>query len=319
MKTYFAERGITSTSATTIANYAQERKEAIMSTLRSVSLVDEFKDVVGVDCPTKKVKAGITPEQLSHYTELAAEAASYDRLCAWLREAVKAKEALLIEARNEMCEIPYDAPVHQDIEDVMRGYTRPVLHNVTEEEVLSEFSVAELAEYYGCNSEAAVYGNLAHQDAPFNEARREFFNAVAAPYEVDDTLITQKTPTCTAEQVDQVFAALQAKQRHFNAQFNSYKRRIKNRMDELSDKYRTQYETELRQYRTLRSTIQAELMDTYKKELAEYDEKVTVLRNEFETAKAAKIKSISDLKIVIPKALEDIFARLDKALTASKL
>lgn len=315
-------RGITMTSAQTIHNFAKEKREALLTQLKGISFVDEFRDKVGVDCPNKKVKSGISAEKAATIVATAQKIADYDRLCAWLGEAVKAKNALINKV-NLLVTDNYDvpapiAPERMSVQEYAKSkgieFKRPTKREVSIGDVLAEFSVKELAEYYGSNSESAVYGNLIHKGAPINEARMELHKAIASPYEITTELICSFSPTVLVDDVEHIFTELQGLQRSYNAQHNAFEARIKNRLSELQRDADVEYLKAYNDYTNLKRSLEQDLNREYDLKVLEYEEANEKHIAGFNQWQADQVAEVASLKIAIPEALDPLFTELDKEL-----
>ena len=90
---YFSDHGLTSTSASHLADIAQEVVAADEAMLRNMTFVTATLDIVGsASLSGKTVNIGYDDTQLGEVRRLLGEIASMNAFCAWMREAIKAKD-----------------------------------------------------------------------------------------------------------------------------------------------------------------------------------------------------------------------------------
>ncbi len=131
---YFGDTGLTSTSANHIANMA---KESVRNTANELSGISFFSSTVSLlsGGNSQKAKIGSTREELNDIQRFLEAIGEVNALCAWLREAIKARERLLEEVKRMTLEgycknVLGGVEVPQqdtNIDDWMKakGYTRP--------------------------------------------------------------------------------------------------------------------------------------------------------------------------------------------------
>ena len=323
MKQFFTTgKGITMTSAQTIKNYAKEKAEALLAVLNNVSFVNEFRDKFGVDCPSKQVAMGISPEVLDTIESKAAELVSYRWLASWLGEAIDAKTALLKKV-NDLAEVDFaeqnpepEPPIRPNLEDILkeRGIIHPESKVISCADVLAEFSIKDLCNYYGSTSASAVYGQLVHEGRQLNEERRKLAKAVSAPFEIVNETIVKRVPTVSTEEVDKIYASLVSKQRSYNGQHNAIENRIQNRMDELQREANEKYDQEYEEYYRKKTAVLEEIHHDLAQKNEEYSKQHQKWTLSFQEWKREKIAEAANLKIVIPEFLNSVFTKLDEEL-----
>lgn len=333
-------RGITSTSASTIANFSNEKRAALEAVLEKCHFYDITRDLVGTNSTEKLVKKGYLESKTLSLLQIAEKSAQLCALNAWLREAVKAKEVLLKEVSVAYPEDPAperpispDAPVRMRREEYCKEFEielpkAPEHKIVSEDEIVAEFTPAEYAEYIGCNSKSAVFGQLAHADGELNEARKALHEAYEEEFCVTDTMIEHRIPTVSKEIVDKVFTQFQSKQRAYNAEYNAWKNRIKKTTLVRQHQYAKEYAEANAEYRKALNDLDKAIRDKYEAEkesylkaVEEYDaarDKWLTDKAEYEqrilTFRKEEQERISALKILIPDSLQAIFTELDNEL-----
>lgn len=90
---FFSEKGVTSTSASHLADLAQETILGNEAKLKNMSFITTKVDIVGsLSESGKTVSLGYDEKSLSEVKGLLEEIAEMNAFCAWMREAIKAKE-----------------------------------------------------------------------------------------------------------------------------------------------------------------------------------------------------------------------------------
>ena len=102
---FFGEHGLTSTSANHLANIAQEKIVSNEAKLRNLNFVTTTVDIVGSPADSGKViNKGYDEAQLGEIRGLLAEIADMNAFCAWIREAIRAKDTEL----EDLTEMGYE-------------------------------------------------------------------------------------------------------------------------------------------------------------------------------------------------------------------
>lgn len=284
---FFGETGLTATSANHIANIAKEfitnteqEMEAVQFYTTSINLIGQDKEsVLHIGSDAEFVK--LIPQKLA----LVAEAKS---LIAWLREAIKAKERLTNEVKafslKEYCE-------SHNIEQTKLPKREPEL---TEEEVIATYSIKDRNRFYALEAKAATIGKYIHPSGNYSEARKDLYKKLNSPKEVNgsgrDMVIRTFQPSVSAEEIDDVFFALQRLHRETQAELNAMKHKV-----EL--------------------TIQQDAMEKqniYNAEYQQYAAEQESLLNKLHRFKMEELKRVQALKIIIPNDLKDIYERMNK-------
>lgn len=284
---FFAENGLTSTSANHVANLAKEYVQDEEMEMNNVRFVNCCVSVIGSSEKTQVVK-GTDDGWFKFFTEMVSGVYEAKSLIAWLREAIKAKEQMLKDIENT------------DIEEWAsdNGITlpsRPVKRSVpTRETLIAGLSVKERNRIFRLETEAAVIGKCIHPSGKFSDARKELHNRLSNPIEIKgegrDALVYSYEPSCDFNAVDNTFFELQKWHRESQAELNS----ILHKIDE--------------QIRNDEITANSDYVEARKAYEREYD----TYRVQFQLWKEQESKRISALKIVIPNELTKIYERVNK-------
>lgn len=284
---YFSDNGLTTTSANHLANKAKEYVAQLENELKNISFVKE--EIQLLDSTVSRVtKTGCSDSELDEFEQKLNIIAKAKSLCAWLREAIKEKANLTDTIKKKVIQtwandnsIDYpEYPFHKD--------------EVTEKDYLNTLSIKDRNRYYEVETYASVFGKFIHVDGPFYESRKIMLEKMHNPSEISgdghDTIVYDYKPSVHSEKVDKVFFKLNEKYRSYQAELNA----IKHTMQDWITK--TNNDNEL------------EYQDNYRKYLAEVD----IINSKFKTWKNNELKKVSNLKIVIPNALQDIYELVNK-------
>lgn len=282
---FLDEKGITSTSANHLANLAKETIRKRESLLANLTFVDQKVELINGE--SKQLRYGKT--NLSDIDNNIREIGTMHSFCAWIREAIKAKERMLKEIQN------------LDLETYCRKIAKvdyPVCPEepiyITEEGYMSEMmNIKDRNNYLKLEAMASAYGKYIHPDGSISRARENYFRRLEVPNECNDngrdTLIYRYSPSVTIDDLESTYLALQNSYREYEKQLNAIKYHIK---DEVN-KYNLNSEQE------------------YKIKYKEYKDKVSVLRSEMRIYINEERERIANLKIVVPENLQGTYHYLN--------
>lgn len=279
---FFGENGLTSTSANHIANMAKEYITNIEEQINDVVFYDTKVSLIGGEETTTKHGINeITMQSIPKMIETIMDAKS---LCAWIREAIKCKDKML----NKINKIGITEYIQENnIEVVNKKPDSPVM--LTDEDIINELPIKERNHYYEVQTNAAVIGKFIHNGTPINNARKNLTNVIQNETKIvgsgRDAMIYKFTPTVDIEAVDNMFFKLQKMYRSYQAEFNKIAHEI----------------TEEKTKRNL------ELMNEYNDKLGKYNRETEELMNQMLLWKTEESNKISQLKIVIPDKLKNIY------------
>lgn len=269
--------GTTQTSANHIANIAKHTYQQLEAKLSNIHLHTIKMQVIGSSIPhiIQSETEYIDFERIPGTLETIAMLKSF---IAFLREAIKEKDALLKEVNSFTLE---------ELGDIKRPI-EPV--KLTEMDIINSWDTGKRRKYLELDTFAAVFGKYIHPDGYFYNIRRKFFEQ--SPTIVDpngsNTLIYNYTTSYDEEIIDKMYMSLQATHRKYEAELNGMKNDIKQAIDKDF----------------------AEKLNTYNIELEEYRIKVAELHKKQTEIREARLKEVSQLKILIPKAFEELYSSL---------
>lgn len=284
---FFAENGLTSTSANHIANLAKELIQKDESFVNNVSFYTEEVGLIG--SPNRnEIHVGIIESDLKLIPSILKEISEAKSLIAWIREAIKAKQRLL-----DYWDTFAEAEYLKENNIIMPN--RPIKgHVLTEDEYYSNLSIKERNRYYELETQAAVIGKYIHPDGVYSKARKDLSHYIQNPHSISgtgrDTIIYYYIPTLEFSKVEELFFAMQKKHREIQAQLNSIK------------------------YQCEQAVIasKAEMQEEYFNALRQYNSEKEEIESKIEAYKTNKLKEVGNYKIIIPDSLKDIYEKVSK-------
>lgn len=280
---FLGEHGITSTQGQYLANLAQELIVKDREFLEGAVFYNGHVDVVGSEASSKLIIVGKNEEYVNNIPNILNRIAKMNAFCAWVREAIKAKELLLheLDTLSHMTWQPDRVP------------TAPTLKFIDSSDMLEELNIKERCEYLTLEAYAAAIGKAVHDRGVLNEARKSAHKMAMQPVQTSgtgtNTLIYSYEPSVSLEVVDSVYEQLQNTQRQYEARLNAIKFKLQEKASEASLKAKEAYEAER----------------------AEYDAAIIHLVTDFQAWRTAEKQRISKLKIQIPNELQETFEYLN--------
>lgn len=284
-KEFFAEKGLTSTSANQIANMAKEYVDTYKTALESVRFYDTRVELIDGTNP-KQVSFGI--KDITVIPSYLDEIAKANSLIAWLREAIKAKEQTVC-AVDEFGVEEYCQMIGKVLP------TRPSRqHVLTTEEWVENLPANERNRYLYLETQCAVIGKYIHPNGDYAKARKNLKNIIANPCKVEgdgrNTIIRSYTPSVDLEKVEAQFFELQNKHREFQKKLNSMKYDCEKAIAES----------------------QTDSDAKYAEDLAIYNNAIEAINAEYKVYWNQQMKLAKDLKIAIPESLQEIYDKISK-------
>lgn len=167
---------------------------------------------------------------------------------------------------------------------------------MTEEDALLDFSTGEIERYYTLEAMASAFGKYIHENGPLANAREAAQFKANNPIEVKangrDTLIYKYTITTDLPIIDNLYFELQQEHRNIQAELNGMKKRIQDTLEqnklEVDETYREAY-------------------NQWHRDIESIDRQRHALEEEEKTKRMELLREVQELKIVIPKRLQDIY------------
>lgn len=287
-KVFFAEKGITSTSANHVSNKGKELLKSEQAILDNINFVNTTMSLLyGGNCKT--ITNGMKPDDsFESIHKTIAKIANLNAMSAWIHEAIKAKteileyvQSLSIDkwAKDQNIELP-NAP----------GKEFPI----TESDVIGTWDVAKRNKYYVYESYCSLVGKFIHPKGAFYEAKEKMNNAVQNPNKVEgsgrDAIIYSYELSIPVSDVNAEYDWLSTELRHKEAEFNKMKQEIIDAITE--DKLAKAQKFD----------------DAYTK----YIDTMESIRNKFDMWKTKTVKEISALKIYLPQGPKQTYDEINK-------
>ena len=276
--------GLTITSANHLANVAKEKYEALQSKLESLKLYSRDYTLV-VNGNTYRVENESEQSELEKLSSCLKEIGMFKSLIAYLREAIKAKQAL---SQDEAFEKHVEELVKAGREDLEKPVEKQV---ISFEEEIDKLSAEQKARYYTLEAKCATIGAFIHPDGVFAKARKAFFEHKKDPVKVagkgQEAEIHMFSSSFTDETVDGQFFALQTEYRSAQAEFNRLKGEIEERVAEANKVIASESLGAMKLW-----------VEARKVERVKYDE------------------AVKALKVVIPQNLREVYERVNAVASA---
>lgn len=284
---FFGNSGLTSTSANHIANLAKEFVQDLENKLKSIKFINTSVSLIG-NSDKNVLSEGVDDTTVETIPAMLESIGMANSLIAWLREAIKAREAMLKEVKN------------MSIEEwaAMTGVKLPSepTHKAArnKDERIAQRNIKERNRIYALQCKAAVIGKYIHPDGKFADARQELMEKLHDKHEVSgngrDTLLYHYKPSCSSEVVEKIFFRLQAEHRAIQAELNGIFHSVEEEIREENLSLLTEWQSAMQAYNAEYTGIYAE----YKKYI------------EGESGRRA------ELRIVIPNDLQDIYQEINQ-------
>lgn len=287
-KAFFGEKGITSTSANHVSNKGKELLKSEQATLDNINFVNTKVSLLyGGESIT--ITKGMKPEDsFDSIHKTIAKIANLNAMSAWIHEAIKAKteilgyvQSLTIEqwAKDQNIELPIIPKRKMEL---------------STSDVVGSWDVDKRNKYYVYESYCALVGKFIHPKGAFYEAKAKMNNAIQNLSKVEgsgrDAIIYSYKPSMLISDVNVEYNWLANELRHKEAEFNKMKQEITDTITE--DKLaKTQ---------------------KFDDECAEFNKKMTSIRNKFDMWKTKTIKEVSALKIYLPQGPKQTYDEINK-------
>lgn len=286
-KVFFAEKGITSTSANHVSNKGKELFKSEQAVLDNINFVNTTASLLSGG-ESRTITKGMNADSFESMHKTIAKIANLNAMSAWIHEAIKAKteileyvQSLSIDkwAKDQNIELP-NAPVKE--------------FPIVESDVIGTWDVAKRNKYYVYESYCSLVGKFIHPKGAFYEAKAQMNNAVQNPNKVEgsgrDAIIYSYEPSMPISDVNVEYDWLSTELRHKEAEFNKMKQEIIDAITE--DKLAKAQKFD----------------DAYTK----YIDTMESIRNKFDMWKTKTVKEVSALKIYLPQGPKQTYDEINK-------
>lgn len=239
-----------------------------------------------------QTQIGSTISELDSYTDKILKIGQLKSLIAWLREAIKAKEALDYKYKTLSNDI-----IGEEIglpQPNLNDYIKDIKKPITEDEYIAEhFDLKKRSTYYNLETLCSTIGEAIHPNGSFSNARKEFIKVVNNPVSAvvnpnngnGDSYVYTYKPTVELNDVENKFFELQNLQREYQKEFNSLKYEIEQAVKDDEIRYNKEHKIAVEKCAIDLKNFNVTVQDYVVKK-----------RNE-----------ISNYKIIIPDNLKDIY------------
>ena len=293
---YFGNEGMTSTTANHYANIA---KEMIKRTEKKLYGVKFYQTSISAIGSSARQLMSQGSSDISFIDDALREIAEANSFCAWVREAIKEKEAQqLAVSRKDLNEWLKE----QDIEVKEEPVYPDSYDNISEQDVINTWDINKRNKYLRLEAYASTIGNYIHPGKAvrnYNDARIAMHNAINNPITKEgsgrDTILYYVETTVEPDVVDAQFLKMQDMHRNYEKELNAMKAELKETVNNINQQKCDEYQVKI---------------DAYYAEHREYNAWRNEMRNKLNKWKVTETERLSKLKIVIPKDLKDIFLKV---------
>ena len=278
---FLGEKGITSTSANYLANLAQELIVKDKELLDEPEFYNAYVDIIGSDAQPKQVTIGKNNDYVKNIPEVVMRIAKMNAFCAWVREAIKAKDELTNAVKNASI---YSHPDWKD-----KIPQRPIHKSA----IGVDMNIKERCEYLSLEAYASAIGKIIHDKGTFNMARKDAHKMAVNPLRTSgtgtETLIYTYSPSADLEVIDSTYEQLQNLHRQYEARLNAIKFKNETMLAEENLKLKAEYDQKLNAY----------------------EAEVSRMLTDFTKWQTEESQRISKLKIQIPNELQETYEYLN--------
>lgn len=283
---YFAATGITQTQAAFIKNMCKEASEQAQARLNGINI--ENATIALIDSQTSsQISKGV--EDISFVKEdieFISQAAS---LGAWLGEAIKAKEEILMHTDNVLTNIDLF------VQTTGKSFPeKPYLRKyISENDVLSAMGKDFVCKYLSLEAVASQYGKAVHPDGSISKMRKKANDIINKPSIASgsgrDLTITNRSISVGSDSIENLFFEMQNVQRIAQGELNKMKAEIKEEIKKLD----------------------LEEISKSEKSTREYNIAIDQLNKERDVWHVKEKARVSALKISIPEPLQEFYNKIN--------
>lgn len=289
---FFSDTGLSMSEANSVAGKAGDIADSVARLLNQTGSFIKTTDLDG-----KKVTL-VAPKKLDNLVEVCQKDGQLYGLKAYLMEAIKAKNSFIDYLKTAELKdfIEGDEKFH-DYDKKEDEY--PVRRTVNENTVLQKWNLEERAEYYLLEAQVAHLGKKIHPNGILDKIAQESFEGIR--YEREElnsgqggtkTHIAEVVSVYTPSEAQTTFYTLHDLRREHEKKLNWYKARLQNELNTQSIEAEKEFQARLNEYTELQ------------KKKREEDE---VLKSTLQSRRLALVKEASDLKILLPNTLKEIY------------
>lgn len=290
-KVYFAEKGeqgLSSTHANHLANIAKEMQEEAINRINNVKFYETHVSIIGQE-GTQLMSTANTCDFLAELEKVSA----LNSFCAWIREALKEKEAQMEDIKHLSLEDYCEA---NNITIPSQPHSPQPVDELTEKDVISTWDINKRCKYLKLEAFASTFGKYIHPNGTFANARKDAHKVMNTPLDYQgegrDTIFFHRKLIISSDDIERTFMNLQSHYRSYEKELNYMKSDLKSSVlklnTELHEKYNSEYETWTVAY-------------------GEYRENMNYLQQQLSDFKLQELDRVANLRIAIPNELKEIF------------
>lgn len=291
---YFGDKGLTSTSANHVSAMAGVMVNDLKEHIRGLRLYRKYIRVIGENETLIEDRNDLMGEMI----DTADRISKANSLIAWLREAIKEREAAMNNINSTTIQ---DFAKLNEIEMPERPtIPREPTVNFNDLKTMLDagLTVKEYNRALELNSSLAVLGEFVHERGLLTKHKQELQHIAKNPIEVKesgrDTIITRYEAD-DPNVIDAVYTEMQSKYRKLQAEKNGIDNKWTNMAAEYQVKKRAEYQAAL---------------ETWKSECAAWDLAYADTKNKWMAWKKEMCDYIAGLKIIIPNDLVNLYTEL---------
>lgn len=271
-QSFFGKEGITLTSANHLCNLAKEYLESHRANIDNLKFVNETFSYPGINAVQTTVGINHLPDVIDDVETIA----KYHAFIAYMREAIKAKNELLMDKPIFSC---FQTEHYPELEEPYRPET------ITFDDIFAKKSIKEKNTYYRLEALCSALGKTIHPGRPFHDARKALYDAISKPSKMVNGGIATAKPTVKPKEVDAIFFELQKKHRAAEAQLNAIKHAIELEVEEINNRNEENYRTAYKNYAA----------------------QLQIAQSEYRSAVEKHREEVQALKIVVPNDLKETY------------
>lgn len=296
---YFAKEGEAGMTSTTGSHYANIAKEMIKSTEKKLYGVKFYQTSISAIGSAEKQLMSQGSSDISFIDDALREIAEANSFCAWVREAIKEKEAQqLAVSRKDL-----DKWLEEQGIEIKKEPKYPENVKIVEEQdIINTWDINKMNKYYRLEAYASTIGNYIHPGKNvknYNDARRAMHHAINNPITKEgsgrDTVLYYSEATVDPDVVDSQFLKMQDMHRSYEKELNAMKAELKETVNNINQQRYDEYQVKI---------------DAYYAEDRAYNAWQKEMRNKLNKWKVSETERLSKLKIVVPKDLSGIFQKV---------
>lgn len=286
-KVFFAEKGITSTSANHVSNKGKELLKSEQAILDNINFVNTTASLLSGG-ESRTITKGMSADSFESMHKTIAKIANLNAMSAWIHEAIKAKTEILVYVQS----LSIDNWAKEQNIELPNAACKEF--PITESDVIGTWDVSKRNKYYVYESYCSLVGKFIHPKGAFYEAKAQMNNAVQNPNKVEgsgrDAIIYSYEPSMPISDVNVEYNWLSTELRHKEAEFNKMKQEI---VDAITEDKLAKAQ---------------KFNDAY----AKYIDTMESIRNKFDMWKTKAVKEVSALKIYLPQGPKQTYDEINK-------